>query len=110
MRSPALRRRSIITSILLTGVLGLTIPIALAQSRPGSASATGPAAPPAGPREQLAGPIDKLSKRIEERLELPRQAERADAALARLEVAACGGPAADTVATRFANDHDLLTQ
>src|SRR5712671_5487860 len=98
MRSPALRRRSIITSILLTGVLGLTIPIALAQSRPGSASATGPAAPPAGLREQLARRIDELSKRIEERLELQRQAERADAALARLEDAASGGRAVDTIA------------
>jgi hypothetical protein len=108
MRSPAQRRRFIVTSVLLVGLLGLTIPFARAQTRPGSAPATGAAASPAGLRERLAGRVDELSKRIEERLDLQRQAERADAALARLEDAASGGRGVDTIASGLANDQYQL--
>jgi hypothetical protein len=107
MQSTALRRRSVITSVVL--ILGLMLPIALAQTRPGSA-ATGPAARPAGLRELLAGRIDELSKRIEERLELQRQAQRADAALARQEDAASGGRALIGVAPTLANNKYQLQQ
>jgi hypothetical protein len=110
MRSPAQRRRFIVTSVLFVGLLGLTIPIALAQTRPGSAPATGAVASPAGLRERLAGRIEELSKRIEERLELQRQAERADAALARLERVATGGPGVDAIAPGLVNDQYQLRQ
>jgi hypothetical protein len=110
MRSPALRRRSIVTSILLFSVLGLTLPIARAQTRPGSAPATTPATAPAGPRERLAARIEELAKRIEERLEFQRQAERADAALALQEEAASGGRALFTMAPTLANNQYQLRQ
>src|SRR6478736_10142627 len=91
MRSCAMRRRFLVASIVLLSVLGLTIPIALAQTRPGGGSATVPAASQAGLRERLVERVAELSKRIEERLELQRLAGRADDELARQEEAARGG-------------------
>jgi hypothetical protein len=110
MRSCAMRRRFHVASIVLLSVLGLAIPIAFAQTRPGGTTATSPAASQAGLRERLAERIAELSKRIEERLELQRLAGRANDELARQEEAARGGKSLDVINPSFRNDQYQLRQ
>jgi len=110
MRSCAMRRRSVFASIVLLSVLGLTIPIALGQTRPGGGAATGPADSQAGLRERLVERVAELSKRIEERLELQRLAGRADDELARQEEAARGGESLNAISPWLTNNQYQLRQ
>jgi hypothetical protein len=109
MRSSAMRRRFLVASIVLLNVLGLTIPISLAQTRPG-ATATGPAASQAGLRDGLAERVAELSKRIEDRLELQRLAGRADDELTRQEEAARGGESLNAISPWLKNNQYQLRQ
>lgn len=111
MRSCAMRRRSLVPSIVLLSVLGLSIPIALAQTRAGGApTPTNPATSRAGLRERLAEQVEELAKRIEERLELQRVAGRANDELARQEEAARGGESLTTTAPWLKNNQYQLWQ
>jgi hypothetical protein len=105
-----MRRRSLVPSIVLLSVVGLSIPIALAQTRPGGATMPGPATSQAGLRERLAERVAELSKRIEDRLELQRLAGRANDELARQEEAARGGESLATVAPWLKNNQYQLRQ
>jgi len=105
-----MRRRFLVTSVVLLSVLGLVIPIALAQTRPGGSTAMGPAAPQAALRQRMAERVAELSKRIEERLELQRLAGRANDELARQEEAAREGKSLDVMNPNFKNDQYQLGQ
>jgi hypothetical protein len=100
------RRRFLVASIVLLSGIGLTMsPIALAQTLPG-----GSAASQAGLRERVVKGVAKLSKRIEERLELERLAERADDELARQEEAALGGESLNATTPWLKNNQYQLRQ
>jgi len=105
-----MRRRFLVASIVLLSVLGLAIPIAVAQTRPGGSTATGPAAPQAALRQRLAERVAVLSKRIEERLESQRLAGRANDELARQEEAARGGESLTAMSPGLKNDQYQLRQ
>ena len=110
MRSCAMRGRSLVPSIVLLSVVGLSIPIALAQMRPGGATMPGPATSQAGLRERLAERVAELAKRIEERLELQRLTGRPSDELARQEEAARGGESLTTMAPWLKNNQYQLRQ
>jgi hypothetical protein len=105
-----MRRRSLVPSIVLLSVVGLSIPIALAQTRPGGATMPGPATSQAGLRERLAERVAELSKRIEDRLELQRLAGRANDELARQEEAARGGESLTAMTPWLKNNQYQLRQ